>query len=203
MKHRKIATGRSTAVAGRASGRHMPRFDDVSPAPLPSLPQADHQDWFDDLSNVDLDDATAAYVLMMRNPFELLRRAASQLAGLMVLVASGARHVAAHPMLDLAIEAQAEADDMVRSENAAVPERAQHHRLHLLRANRALAAALAAARQHVSRDEAAVDKIVTPLHVAYRELQWAALALPGFEIVALSQGCCAAHAAGRMENYKT
>jgi hypothetical protein len=39
-----------------------------------------------------------------------------------------------------------------------------------------------------------------PLRAAYRELQWAALALPGFEIVALSQGCCAAHGGGRMTN---
>ncbi len=201
MKSRTIAIGDSTKVAGPASGSPS-RFDDLSPTPLPSLMQAGHQDTFDDLANIELDDATAAYVLAMRNPFELLRRAAAQLAGLMVLAASGARNVAAHPMLDLAVEAQAEADDLVRSESAAAPARAEHHRLHLLRANRALAAALAAARQDAARnDPAAVDKIMAPLHAAYRELQWAAFALPGFEIVALSQGCCCAlHARGQADN---
>jgi len=201
MKRRTIAVSDSTNVAGPAVGSPS-RFDDLSPTPLPSLTQADHRDSFDDLSKVELDDATAAYVLAMRSPFELLRRATAQLSGLMVLAASGARNVAAHPMLDLALEAQAEADDLVRSESAVVPARAEHHRAHLLRANRALATALAAARQHVGRnDPAAVDKIMAPLHVAYRELQWAAFALPGFEIVALSQGCCcAAHAAGRIDN---
>ncbi len=198
MKHPKIAVGDSTSSAGPALGSHVPRFDDIPRPPLPSLTQADRENWLGDLSSPELDDATAAYVLAMRNPFELLRRAAAQLAGLMVLVASGARNVAAHPMLDLAIEAQAEADDLVRSERVSVPEHARHHRLHLRRANRALAEALAAARQHVSRkDPAAVEEIMAPLHVAYRELQWAAFALPGFEIVALSQGCCATHAVGR------
>ncbi len=136
-------------------------------------------------------------------PFELLRRATAQLAGLMVLVASGARNVAAHPMLDLAIEAHAEADELVSSADSAVPERARHHLLHLLRANRALAEALSAARRNVSRDDPeTIDKIMVPLRIAYRELQWAALALPGFEIVALSQGCCAAHAGARTNNHQ-
>jgi hypothetical protein len=201
MKRRTI-TIRGTANVGGVAMRSPSRFDDLSPAPLPSFTQADQQSAFEDLSKVELDDATAAYVLAMRNPFELLRRSTAQLAGLMVLAASGARNVAAHPMLDLAIGAQAEAEDLVRSEDTAVPTRAEHHRLHLIRANRALAAALTAARQHVSRnDPATVDKIMAPLQVAYRELQWAAFALPGFEIVALSQGCCcAAHAAGRTDN---
>ena len=148
-----------------------------------------------------LDDATAAYVLAMRNPFR-----ASAPGRLAACWPDGSRRVGC-------AQCRRASDARPRDRGTGGSRRPgalgkrrragarQHHRLHLLRANRALAAALAAARQHVSRDEAAIDKIMVPLHAAYRELQWAALALPGFEIVALSQGCCAAHAAGRMENY--
>jgi hypothetical protein len=146
----------------------------------------------DDLTCVHLDDATAAYILATRNPFDLLRNSASQLAGLMVLTAAGARDVIAHPMLQRALEAREEADEAIRSFAGRIPARAKHHRHHVLRANEALASALVAARRNPHRNDPAVmDSILAPLRSAYRELQWAAFALPGFEIVALSQGCCA------------
>ena len=47
-----------------------------------------------------LDDRTTAYILETRRPFEDLRQVASQLAGLLVLAASGAKSAAPdHPML--------------------------------------------------------------------------------------------------------
>jgi hypothetical protein len=158
----------------------------------PALPIPASASLSDDLKCLHLDDATAAYILATRNPFDLLRSSAAQLAGLMVLTAAGARDVVAHPMLERALEAQAEADDAIGSFAGRIPARAKHHRHHVLRANGALASALQAARTGAFRGDAAVmDSILTPLQAAYRELQWAAFALPGFEIVALSQGCCA------------
>lgn len=202
MKRRTFTIGSATRPEGAGFANSAPRFEDIA-RPLPELVGAGEATTLDGLGRAELDDATAAYVLAMRDPFELLRRAAAQLAGLMVLVASGARNVAAHPMLDLALEAQAEADELIGSRSSLVPERASHHRLHLLRGNRALAEALAAARRDVSRnDPETIDRIMAPLRAAYRELQWAALALPGFEIVALSQGCCAAHAGARTNNHQ-
>jgi hypothetical protein len=37
--------------------------------------------------------------------------------------------------------------------------------------------------------------VLGPLRAAHRHLLWATAALPGFEVVALSQACCAQHAA--------
>jgi hypothetical protein len=151
-----------------------------------------------DLIPAELDDATTAYVLAMRAPFDLLRQSISQLAGLMVLAAAGASSGAHQPMLERAVEARAEAEEAIRS--ASAPPRAAHHHRHLLRADRALAAALkASGRAIYKRDDGALDAIIVPLRAAHTEMQHAAAALPGFEIVALSQACCArpaAHQAG-------
>ncbi|HVY98847.1 MAG TPA: hypothetical protein VHA35_05060 [Dongiaceae bacterium] len=141
-----------------------------------------------------IDDATAAYVAAMRAPFEGLRQAEAQLAGLMVLAAASGQAVAGHPMLEMAAEAVREASDGVRA--ARVPPRARHHHVHVLRALEEIEIAVAAARRClVRRDEKAVAAAIAPLRSAHRHLIWATGALPGFEIVALSQACCAQHAA--------
>ena len=61
-----------------------------------------------DILAVELDDATAAYVCAVQPAFDLLRQAAGQLAGLLVLSVACARNAGAHPMLELACEAEAE-----------------------------------------------------------------------------------------------
>jgi hypothetical protein len=143
-----------------------------------------------------IDDATASYVSAMRDPFELLRQAEAQLAGLMVLVTTSGQAIAGHPMLELAAEAAKEAEDGIRA--VRVPEPARHHHRHLLRALDEIVAAIAAARRClVRRDETAIDAVLGPLRAAHRNLLWATGALPGFEIVALSQACCAQHATAR------
>jgi hypothetical protein len=117
------------------------------------------------------------------------------LAGLLVLSAANARNAGAHPMLELACEAEAEARDAILAVGISLPPQAAHHHRHMLSANRSLTAALASAKRDLHRgDDRAIDAILVPLRRAYRELQHAAFALPGFEIVALSQGCCVAHA---------
>ena len=144
-----------------------------------------------EILKAELDDATTAYILAMRGPFDLLRQGIGQLAGLMVLAAAGARSAPAHPMLEPACTAHAAAQDAIRA--ASVPPRGAHHHAHLARAGGALQAALAAARFNMHRrDAASVDAVMAPLRVAHRELQRSTFALPGFEIVALSQCCCAA-----------
>jgi hypothetical protein len=151
-----------------------------------------------DILTAALDDATTAYVCAAQPAFDLLRQSAGQLAGLLVLNVAGARDAGTHPMLDLACQAEAEARDTIRAVGASLPPQAAHHHHHILSASLSLATALAAARRGLHRrDEAAIDAILVSLRHAYRELQHAAFALPGFEIVALSQGCCVAHALPR------
>ncbi len=141
--------------------------------------------------NDTLDDRTAAYILETRRPFEDLRQVASQLAGLLVLAASGARSVAPdHPMLDAARETFTRAADEIRHTRPTARS-ASHHR-HLLTAVTAIDAALTAAAIHLRGDRtAAVDAMLTPLKAGYGHLQEAGNQLPGFELVALGQGCCA------------
>jgi len=142
-----------------------------------------------------IDDATAAYMAALRDPFELLRQAEAQLAGLMVLATASGQAIAGHPMLDLAAEAIREAEDGIRA--AKVPTPARHHHMHLLQAMRDLRTATTAARRCLVRDdETAIDAVLDPLRAAHQHLLWATGALPGFEIVALSQSCCAQHVAG-------
>jgi hypothetical protein len=149
-----------------------------------------------------LDDATLAYVTETRVPFDMLRQAAGQIAGVLVLAVSAQRGAAGHPMLDLANAARTEANDLLR--RTSPPPRGAHHHRHLLAAARAIGMALAATRRHLrAADDAGVDAILAPLRAGYQELQWAANALPGFEVVAFSQGCCARHAAPPADSVRT
>jgi hypothetical protein len=166
---------------------------------LPNAP-AGHIDEAPPVCRVgNVDDATAAYIAEMRDPFELLRQAEAQVAGLMVLAAASHQAIALHPMLDLAAEAAREAEDGVRS--ARVPERARHHHGHVLKALQSIQCAITAARRCIVRgDDAAIDAVIGPLRATHQNLLWAIGALPGFEVVALSQACCAQHAAARLES---
>jgi hypothetical protein len=141
-----------------------------------------------------LDEATLRYVEAMRLPFDQLRQAAGQIAGVLVLAMTVTGGAAGHPMLDLADTAQREAQEAIS--RARPPPRGMHHHRHLVDAARDIATALDAARRHMrGADDAATDAVMQPLRAGYRSLQWAAGALPGFEVVAFSQGCCAQHPA--------
>jgi len=144
----------------------------------------------------EVDEATASYIVALRNPFELLRQAEAQLAGLIVLATVSGQAIAGHPMLDLAVEAVREAEDGIRA--ARVPEQARHHHRHLLEALQEMQHAIKATRRCLVRgDEAAIDAVLIPLRAGHQHLLWATGALPGFEIVALSQSCCAQHASAK------
>lgn len=133
----------------------------------------------------ELDDATATYVLETSKAFEDLRQVAAQLAGLLVLEATGARsEMPQHPMLGAAEELFQGAAETVRSARA-TPLARRHHD-HLMQAAADLHCALRAARRSL-----AVDPILIPLRSAYARLEDASRVLPGFEMVAFGNGCCA------------
>jgi hypothetical protein len=140
-----------------------------------------------------LDDLTVAYVLAARPEFERLRDVAAQLAGVLVLAASGAGSAAPdHPMLRSAEMLFRESKDGIRRTRAT--DRARAHHAHLTQAAGSLEAALAAARDRLGRPRADLDPILTPLRAGYEHLQHAANALPGFQVVAFEHGCCGASA---------
>ena len=169
--------------------------------PVAVGPDVDGPEPVGDILTAQLDDATMSYVANTRVPFDLLRQATGQLAGLLVLAASGARSAQDHPMLDLAEQCSRQALDGIRGVRP--PPQAKHHHLHLLEAARATRLALRMARERLHRrDDASMDAIMEPLRAGFRQLQWAAGALPGFEIVAFEQGCCATHPAIRRPDGK-
>jgi hypothetical protein len=146
--------------------------------------------------NEALDDRTTAYILETRRPFEDLRQVASQLAGLLVLAASGARSAAPdHPMLDAARELFGRAADEVRG--ARPPARAREHHRHLLLAVAGIDAALRAGSVYLRGDRSdRLDAVLEPLKAGYAQLQQAADRLPGFVLVAFDQCCWATGHAG-------
>jgi hypothetical protein len=138
-----------------------------------------------------LDDLTVAYVLSARPHFENLRQVAAQIAGVLVLAATGARSAAPdHPMLHAAEQLFHESADAIRRTRAT--GRALPHHRHLTQAASSIETALSTARDRLGRPggRGDLDPILTPLRTAYTQLQHAANALPGFEIVSFDQGCC-------------
>jgi hypothetical protein len=141
-----------------------------------------------------LDDQTIRYVIAIRPHFEDLRQVAAQLAGLLVLAASGASMATPeHPMLVAAQRTYDAANDGIRRIQPSPGARA-HHR-HLLKAAEVLGRALREMRGTAARTAASqVDRVMPALRAGYGSLQRAARALPGFELVDFDRGCCSVHA---------
>lgn len=135
-----------------------------------------------------LDDRTTRYVIEVRPHFEDLRQVAAQLAGLLVLAASGASAPPDHPMLAAAGRTFAAAKDGVLRTQP--PARAGRHHRHVLDAVEVLGRALAGMRESPG-PAADVDRVLPPLRLAYARLREAADSLPGFELVSFDRGCCA------------
>jgi hypothetical protein len=134
----------------------------------------------------DIDDQTAAYSLETRMPFEDLRQVAAQLAGFLVLHASGANAASPdHPVLQVAADLLRGAADGVRSARPSA-RAALHHRC-LVEACADLGAALT-----LVRTGTAIDGALAPLRRAFASLREAAGSLPGFEMVSFQHACCAA-----------
>ncbi|MCX5520795.1 hypothetical protein OSH10_20345 [Kaistia defluvii] len=145
-----------------------------------------------------LDDATLAYIEAAESCFEDLRQVAAQLAGLLLLAASGARSAGPHhPMLAVA----ADLFDSARDATLRLTPRsslARHHHRHLRIAAENLAKTLDLLRV-TPADRQAVAAPTQRLTSAWQELGHASRALPGFDLVDFSQSCCAEHRpAGRL-----
>jgi hypothetical protein len=141
------------------------------------------------------DDATRAYVEAAGACFEDLRAVTAQLAGLLLLSASGARSAGPHhPML-------AVAEDLLESARDATLRlaprsvRTRHHHEHLLATAARLAETLARIRAAPLGRES-VTEPTRLLNAAWEELGAASRALPGFDLIDLTGACCALHAPG-------
>jgi hypothetical protein len=134
-----------------------------------------------------LDDRTVHYVMAAQPVFEDLRQVAAQLAGLLVLAATGSRDSSPdHPMLPASKQVLARATDASKRINVPADDRARLHRHELFES----AAALEQAIMRADAWPIDVDAVLHPLRDAYTHLQRAAGALPGFSIVSFEQACC-------------
>lgn len=132
-----------------------------------------------------VDDATAAYIIENQKCFEDLKQVASQLAGLLVLAAAGSKEAAPdHPVIAAATELFHDAEDKLQ--RAQPTERALRHHVRMARAAKRIGVALRLASCALN-----VDDTLVYLRAGYTELERAAGALPGFEIVSYERSCCA------------
>jgi hypothetical protein len=136
-----------------------------------------------------VDDRTVDYMLSVRRGFEALGDATRGLAALLILEASGARAPRDHPALCRARSDLAEAQALIR---AGRPTRRALHPHHHLAACADRLGVLMASMS--ARQDTDTRRTLSLLREATDHLNWAARALPGFEIVALREGCacCAA-----------
>jgi len=134
-----------------------------------------------------MDDRTVAYVIAARPLFDDLRQVASQLAGLLVLAATGSKESTPdHPMLAASRQVLAKADDGVKSAAALVTDGTRPHYTRVTAAASSLRRALSCAEAWPID----VDVVLAPLRDAYDHLQQASSALPGFPVVSFDQACC-------------
>lgn len=141
------------------------------------------------------DDATRAYVEAASPCFEDLRAVTAQLAGLLLLAASGARSAGPHhPMRAVAEDLLDNARDATLRLAPCSP-RTRHHHEHLV----ATAARLTDALARIRAAPLVRDDVTEPtrlLAAAWEELGAASRALPGFDLIDLTGTCCSLHAPG-------
>src|SRR6185295_7722871 len=136
------------------------------------------------------DDRAVAYVIAAQPVFEDLRQIAAQLAGLLVLAATGSKESTPdHPMLAASRQVLAKAEDEVKSAAALVTGGTRPHYTRVTAAASSLRRALACAESWPLD----VDAVLAPLRDAYDSLQQASSALPGFPVVSFEQACCSVH----------
>jgi hypothetical protein len=130
---------------------------------------------------VEVDDQTAAYILATQTYFEDLKQVAAQLAGLLVLSASGAKSATPHhPMLNSAEQLYKRAADGLKSVRVTTHARRHHD---------SLQTALAKLGDALSSAKGTGDPLIQ-LESAYADLRSAARTLPGFEMVSFENCCC-------------
>jgi hypothetical protein len=137
--------------------------------------------------NATLDDRTVRYVMATQPIFEDLRQVAAQLAGLLVLAATGSKDSSPdHPMLTASEHVLSKATDGVKRVAVPADDTARLHHRELIEATAALEQAMRSA--HAWPID--VDAVQAPLRDAYSHLQRATGTLPGFQMVSFEQACC-------------
>ena len=126
---------------------------------------------------MEIDDQTVAYILATQTYFEDLKQVAAQLAGLLVLSASGSK--SAVP-LQCTEQLYRNAADGLQSVRVTIRARRHHE---------SLQAALAKLGDALSSAKGTGDALI-PLESAYADLRSAAKTLPGFEMVSFDNCCC-------------
>ena len=140
----------------------------------------------------DVDDRTMDYVVASRPHYNNLNKAIAQVAGLLVLGAAGGRCPPDHPMMSVAEELHITAHQSLG--RLRVTPRAAHHHRHLQQASCLVADAVSETKAYLRlRDERVLDAATHHMNAAYQELLVASRCLPGFEVVALGDGCCGGH----------
>jgi hypothetical protein len=133
------------------------------------------------------DDRLVTYMVAARPVYDGLRRAAAQLAGVLVLATIGGKSGQDHPMIRLAEDTYREAADAMGSLRP--PPSAAHHHRHLAAAGECLGEAFDSVSRRLHGAQAELDALHRPVAGAIDHLRWAGQMLPGFEIVDFSQGC--------------
>ncbi len=137
---------------------------------------------------MNLPDPVLRYVLEAKPVHEALLQTLTQLAGFaLVRLTGGPSSVVDAGPVEFARDTFDGCGDRLPS--LRVPPEAAHHHLHLEGAAAALERAIAAALAKTAADAVFLDA----LDEAERHLRAASRALPGFEMVDLTQSCCAAH----------
>lgn len=140
-------------------------------------------------------DPVVRYIADSGEVQDRFRQILTQLAGFALLVATrrAERSVWSGP-LDIAENRTADAIERLRALRP--PGAARHHFHHLASAGEAIDRSLAAAHACLTAraGEADRDDLMRTLRTATEHLRATTRLLPGFEIVDLSQACCAVHA---------
>lgn len=144
------------------------------------------------IMNADIDDGSIAYAIGMQLPFECLRNAAAQLAGVLILAATGSRSGSPdHPIVAVAADNHQQALDGMNA--LKVPDGSRHRHLHMIRASSLIADAVVTFKSVAARKSSNIDAALALLVRGWSELRLASVSLPGCEIVDLQHACCADH----------
>ncbi len=145
-----------------------------------------------EIMNAEFQDGSIAYAIGMQLPFECLRNAAAQLAGVLILAATGSRAGSPdHPIVAVAVDNHQQAVDGMGV--VKVPAESRHRHLHMIRASSLIADAVVSFKSVTTWKHSNIDAALSLLIRGWAELRLASASLPGCEIVDLKHACCADH----------
>jgi hypothetical protein len=146
-------------------------------------------------------EAAIPYTVDFHPAFDAVRRAAVQLAGLLVLAASGAKGGGPdHPLMNVARLSLAEGADLALRLKA--PPAAMHLHYHLIQAIEGVERALRVAETTVGGARNDVSAVAGLLRGGHEHLRAASNLLPGLQLTDFSRACCAVGVAGSRPRFE-